>query len=310
MVVVSQTHRVRFISWNLSVCLAFFIGCSRHADREVVLYTSQDRVYAEPILRQFTRETGIEVKALYDSEAAKTVGLANRLLAENSHPQCDVFWNNEELRTWQLAAKGVLQTNWVTLGHRTREIVFNTNLVRLQNAPQNLIELTNSAWLGKVALAYPQFGTTATHFLALRQAWGHVRWEKWCRALRANKPFLVNGNSVVVNLVGRGEAALGITDSDDIAAGQNEGLPIAGIPTEMQIPNTIALTSRPPHATEGQQLITYLSRPEVVNQLIAAHALDSPEPPGTSGPALSVKYPQLVRELEKATHTLEQIFLK
>ena len=29
------------------------------------------------------------------SEAVKTVGLANRLLAEMNHPQCDVWWSNE-----------------------------------------------------------------------------------------------------------------------------------------------------------------------------------------------------------------------
>src|SRR5256885_12959964 len=43
----------------------------------------------------------------YDSEAVKTVGLANRLLAERAHPQCDVFWSNEEMRTRQLAGQDV-----------------------------------------------------------------------------------------------------------------------------------------------------------------------------------------------------------
>ena len=64
----------------------------------VIVYAAQDQVYAEPILREFEKETGIKVKAVYDSEAVKTVGLANRLLAERSHPQCDVFWGNEEMR--------------------------------------------------------------------------------------------------------------------------------------------------------------------------------------------------------------------
>ena len=38
--------------------------------------------------------------------------------------------------------------------------------------------------------------------------------------MAANKPFLVDGNSVVVKLVGKGEAWVGLTDSDDIADGQ------------------------------------------------------------------------------------------
>ena len=81
---------------------------SKFEKHRVTVYAAQDQVYAEPILREFEKETGIKVKAVYDSEAVKTVGLANRLLAERSHPQCDVFWGNEEMRTRQLAAQGVV----------------------------------------------------------------------------------------------------------------------------------------------------------------------------------------------------------
>ena len=54
------------------------------AQRQVIIYAAQDQVYAEPILREFEQETGIKVKTVFDSEAVKTVGLANRLLAERS----------------------------------------------------------------------------------------------------------------------------------------------------------------------------------------------------------------------------------
>jgi iron(III) transport system substrate-binding protein len=131
----------------------------------VVVYTSQDQVYAEPILNEFNRQTGIKVRAVYDSEAVKTVGLANRLLAERTHPQCDVFWSNEELRTRQLAAQNVFrETNaWQGVGYRSRRLVVNTNLLTAASAPRAFSELTNLTWRGKVALAYPLFGTTATH---------------------------------------------------------------------------------------------------------------------------------------------------
>src|SRR5437667_831099 len=144
----------------------------------VVIYTSQDQVYAEPILQEFERQTGIEVRAVYDNESVKTVGLVNRLIAEKDRPQCDLFWNNEELRTRQLAAMGVFE-KWAPVGYRSRRIAVNTNKVSRAAAPQPLAELTNETWRGKVALAYPLFGTTATHFLALRQSWGDERWQNW-----------------------------------------------------------------------------------------------------------------------------------
>src|SRR6266699_1146864 len=54
----------------------------------VVVYASQDQVYAEPILKAFEKESGTRVRAVYDSEAVKTVAIANRLIAERDHPQC------------------------------------------------------------------------------------------------------------------------------------------------------------------------------------------------------------------------------
>ena len=60
----------------------------------------------------------------------------------------------------------------------------------------------------------------------------------------------VDGNSVVVQLVGRGEVALGLTDSDDVRAGLRNGLPIAGKPLGqdgMAIRNTLGHIRGAPH---------------------------------------------------------------
>ena len=315
----SQKGR-RVIEWlvvivTLSVLAWLTLDLNSTDPKRVVVYAAQDQVYAEPILREFTRQTGIEVRAVYDSEAVKTVGLANRLLAEPPHPQCDVFWNNEELRTRQLAAQGLFQeTNgWRTFGFRSRRLVINTNRLFLATAPRSLKELTNSVWRGKVALAYPLFGTTATHFLALRQQWGEAPWLAWCRALQANEPLLADGNSVVVNLVGRGEAWVGLTDSDDVSAGQREGWPIAEAPLNadlLLIPNSVGLVRHGPHPVEAQVLAVYLSSAQIIQQLIQAHALEGPSISAVAVPTLPVDWPGLLRDLEPATATLKEIFLR
>src|SRR5688572_29893143 len=151
------TRRSASVLGLMLLALLFVLnGCSPKKQNHVVIYTSQDQQFAEPILNKFTRQTRIEVRAVYDSEAVKTVGLANRLLAESNHPQCDVWWSNEALRTRQLARRGVLETNsMATFGFRSRRIVINTNKLTLVAAPSSLLELTNARWSGKVALAYP-----------------------------------------------------------------------------------------------------------------------------------------------------------
>jgi iron(III) transport system substrate-binding protein len=286
----------------------------------VILYCAQDQTYAEPLLAQFEQETGIKVKAVYDSEAVKTVGLANRLLAERSHPQCDVFWGNEELRTRQLAAQNVFrETNdWAAFGHRSRRIIINTNKLSLADAPGSLLDFTNQIWRGKVALAYPQFGTTAAHFHVLRQLWGEAQWLAWCRALVANQAKLVDGNSVVVKLVGRGEAAIGLTDADDILAGQREGLPVAMLPLgpeSLLIPNTVAVIRNAPHPAAAQKLFEFLQRTDVGEQLVKAGALEG----ATLLPKVVLWEPnfdwhqdweKILRDSESTTKQLNEVFLK
>jgi len=289
-----------------------FVGKTQN---QVVVYCAQDRVYAEPLFRDFEKATGIKVRAVYDSEAVKTVGLANRLLAERNHPQCDVFWGNEEMRTRQLAAQDVFrETNgWATFGYRSRRMVINTNQLSVASAPHSLIDLTNETWREKVALSYPQFGTTATHFHALRQHWGDDAWQTWCRALAANKPFLVDGNSMVVKVVAKGEAWIGMTDSDDIADGQREGLPIAACPIageSLLIPNTVAVTRHAPHLESAQLLFVYLQRQEVAERLVAAKALEGFSLAEVSTPTLKVDWNRLLNELESTTAKLNEFFLR
>jgi iron(III) transport system substrate-binding protein len=303
------------VSLLASLLLPWLASCKASLQETVVVYAAQDQVYSEPILQQFTKETGIKVRAVYDSEAVKTVGLANRLLAERGRPQCDVFWGNEELRTRQLAAQGIFrETNgWSTFGYRSRRIVFNTNIIRLADAPRGLLELTNAKWRGKIALAYPLFGTTATHFLALRQHWGPSNWTAWCRELQQNKPYVVDGNSVVVSLVGRGEATVGLTDSDDIAAGQRNGLPVSALPMNaetLMIPNTVAIIRNAPNPGQAEKLFSYLQQPNVVQHLIANKALEGSSTAEIRIPVLKPDWNALLREMDAALAELQNLFLR
>ncbi len=304
-------------------------GC-RNANPPVILYCAQDQVFAEPILAEFTKQTGIAVKPVFDSEAVKTVGLANRLLAERDHPVCDVFWGNEEFRTRQLAAAGVFRaTNgWTAFGQRSRRLVVRqdrfaevfSNQYSVSQSPRPLntdsvntehfafTTLTNATFHGRVSLAFPLFGTTATHFLALRQHWGESNWLVWCRALAAYRPFLEEGNSHVVKRVARGEALIGLTDSDDITAAQREGLPVTVLPIfpeSLLIPNTLGLIAKPKPNPAAVKLCEFLQSPAVRERLITAAALE-PDPPPTN--TLHPDWPALLRDLDRATEQLKEVF--
>src|SRR4051812_24797462 len=63
------------LCWFL-VCGATFalLGCA-DSSRRVVVYCAHDREFAEEILQEFGRHTGLDVKTTYDTEANKAVGL-------------------------------------------------------------------------------------------------------------------------------------------------------------------------------------------------------------------------------------------
>jgi iron(III) transport system substrate-binding protein len=299
----------------LGLSILLLAGCRRNEQGVVILYAAQDQEYVQPIVQKFTSETGVRVRVVYDSEAVKTVGLANRLLAERSHPQCDVFWNNEELRTRQLAAEGVFrETNgWTSFGARSRRLVINTNLLAVDKAPSGLLELTNSVWKGKVALSYPLFGSTATHFLALRQLWGEAGWQEWCKGLARNEPYLLDGNSLVVRHVVKGEAWIGLTDSDDVAAAQREGSPVTVLPLTAEfllLPNSVGITRNSSHPENAEKLFNFLQGNSVREMLKQASALESAYDTGSKAPVLEVNWNKLLGELKVGTARLEEIFLR
>lgn len=283
-------------------------GCGSRERLPLVVYTSQDQFYAEPILQDFARESGIEVLPVFDTESVKTAGLANRLRQEANNPRCDVFWSNEEMHARLLASEGVLRMTAIhPLGFRTRRLVLNTNLVSMANVPTNLLLLTNAEWKGKIALAFPLYGTTSSHFMALRQHWGEPVWTRWCEGLAANGAKVVDGNSVVVRLVGAGEAWIGLTDSDDVAAGQRSGLPVAAAPfgaDMLVIPNTVCLVGQ---SASAERFLEFISRRSTLERLISVGALE-----GVSAPlgGLRLDSRKAREDLAASEPMLKGIFLR
>src|ERR1700746_2957022 len=73
----------------------------------VVVYVSPDQVFSEPILRDFEKDTGVKVRAIYDTEETRSAGAMNRLIAEKNNPQADVYCANEPIRAEVLRQRGI-----------------------------------------------------------------------------------------------------------------------------------------------------------------------------------------------------------
>ncbi len=311
---------------------------------EVVVYCSVDQVFAEPVLRQFERETGIKVRPLFDVEATKTVGLVNRLIAEHRRPRADVFWNSEVSRSIVLADKGIFapyrspaagdipalfrdpKHRWSGFGARARVILYNTDLVAAEEAPRSILDLTQPKWRGKVAIAYPLFGTTAMHMAALHLRWGSKRFTGYLEKLLANDVQVVDGNAVARDLVVEGRAAVCLTDTDDANVALERGAPVRVIfPDQdgmgtLMIPNTVGLINGAPHPEQARRLIDYLLSRRVEQMLARGESAQIPVRRGLAPPprfpqldgvkAMEVDYGAVAAKLDATARICQRLFVR
>lgn len=309
--------------------------------REVTVYVSTDRVFSEPILRAYEQQSGVRVNAVYDTEETKSTGLANKLLAEKNRPQADVFWSNEPVRTLVLKRNGVLapykspnaegipatfkdpEGYWTGFSARSRVIVYNTNFVKPDEAPKSIFDLADPKWKDQVAMADPRFGSTSFHVAALYAEVGDERAEEFFRKLKTNGVKIVPGNSVVRDMVARGEVKVGLTDTDDVNVALEDRQPVAmvfpdrdgmGVPI---MPNMVSLVANGPHSEAGKRLIDYLLSPEVERMLAQSEAVQIPLHSGVEGPKnipplssfkpMTLDYSKAADRVEDVTKRLQPI---
>jgi iron(III) transport system substrate-binding protein len=330
--------------WSIFFILLLVTGCTREATREVVVYTSVDQVFSEPILDDFEKKTGIKVKAVYDVEASKTVGLVNRLIAEKGRPKCDVFWNNEIVRTIVLKEKEVLvpytspsaddipsqfrdkDDYWTGFAARARVLIYNTKMLKETDVPKSIFELTDPGWRGKVALGYPLFGTTATHVAAMYVGLGQEKTEEYLKALKANGVVIVDGNSVARDVVVEGRLPVAFTDTDDVNVAIQSAKPVKMVYPDsdgtgtLLIPNTVALIRDCPHPDEGKILIDYLLSREVESKLAFSESANMPIRDGVKKPphvpefssinAMEVDYHKVAENLDKSARFCQGLFVR
>lgn len=328
---------MRFITLMIFVPLLFLRIC---LGGEVIVYTSEDKVFSEPILQQFEKKTGIKVRAIYDTEETKSAGLVNRLIAEKDNPQADVFWSGDQVRPVLLEMRGITtpyissaaadipkiykdeEGHWTGFSARARIILYNTNLVTTEEKPLSLFDLTKPKWRGQVAIANPLFGTTSIHMAVLFITLGDEKAKKFLQDLKANGVKIVSSNGEVKRLVTRGEVIAGLADTDDANVAIREGSPVKIVFPNQQdmgtliMPNMVCLIKNSPNPENGKKLIDFLLNKEVEKSLAWAPCAQMPLRYDVRAPAdvltidalkgMDVNYHDVAKKLEEIGEFLKQ----
>lgn len=330
--------RVLVIALLAGVASVLLGSCGKRAN-EVVVYTSVDQVFSEPILRDFERRTSITVRGVFDTEETKSTGVLNRLITEAAQPQADVFWSGDPVRPFLLVKRGLVEPyispnaaalprglraadgTWTGFAARARVFLVNKARVSPGEAPRSMRDLSNPRWRGRAAIANPLYGTTTMHVAALFAAWGDTATKDFLEDLKANAVRIASSNGEVKRLVVAGEVAFGLTDTDDAHEALKSGASVEvvypdqdGIGT-LVMPTSVVLMRGRPHDEAGRKLVDYLLTAEVERKMaeVAAHMplrTGVPTPP-TVQPvskvrAMSVDYARIGAEMERIQPWLRQ----
>lgn len=306
--------------------------------RDVVVYTSVDQVFSEPVFRAFEAASGVRVKAVFDTEETKSTGVLNRLIAEAARPQADVFWSGDPVRPFLLVRRGLVEPylspqaaglpaglraadgTWTGIAARARILLVNRGLAGAER-PCSIRDLAESRFAGRAAIANPLFGTTTMHVAALFAAWGDVETRAFMGALKQNGVRIASSNGEVKRLVAGGEVAFGLTDTDDANEALKEGADVEvvypdadGLGT-LVMPTSVVLMAKGPNPEAGRRLVDYLLSAETERRMAEA-AAHMPLRSGVRTPpqvrpvsairAMDVDYARVAEEMEKVQPWLRQ----
>jgi iron(III) transport system substrate-binding protein len=297
----------------------------------VVVYVSHDQVFSEPILNDFEKETGIKVRAVYDTEETKSTGTMNRLIAEKNNPQADVYWANEPVRAEVLRQQGIaapyLSPNaegisasfkdpngyWTGFAARARVLIVNKNATA---KPDSVLAYTDPQWRARTVIANPLFGTTTTEIAALFALWGDERGQAFMNAVKTNGIKLSPSNGDSADLVARGEFAFSLVDSDDVVSRIRQHQPVELVYPDQGadgigcflVPNAAVLIAGAPHPDMARKLIDFLLSKGVEAKLARSDAAQIPLHSGVEGPpelraidklkTTQVKYQEIAAKLQ------------
>ena len=293
----------------------FIAGCGQRDTNEVVVYVSEDQVFSEPILEDFQRDTGIRVRAIFDTEETKSTGVMNRLIAEKDNPQADVYWANEPIRAIVLKQRGIsgkylsanaegipdhfkdLQGYWTGFSARARVLVVGAG----EETPTSIFAYTDERWKDKGVVANPLFGTTTSWVAALFTIWGEDKAGSFMEKMKQNGTSISTSNGESTMLVANKEFVFSLVDSDDATNAIRDGKPVRQVYPDQEegglgclvLPNAAVLIKGGPNPANGRKLIDYVLSPQTEHKLAFADCAQIPLHEGVEVPDDVIKIEEL-----------------
>jgi iron(III) transport system substrate-binding protein len=192
-------------------------------DGQFTLYSGRDEELVQPLIDQFTQDTGIVVDVRYGN----TPELGALLLEEGDATPADVFLSQDAGALGALSQAGLFTTlpdditsaipagftssdgTWVGVTGRARVVVFDGERYTADELPDTIDGYVTSDWEGLLGVA-PTNASFQSFVTALRVLDGEDAAESWLTALAGNSPQIFEGNSAILTAVDEGVLDAGL----------------------------------------------------------------------------------------------------
>lgn len=221
----SRALALRLVACLMAVALIFAAVPVAAQDVEsLTVYSGRSEGLMKSLFEQFVADTGIQLNVRYGS----TAEMAATILEEGANSPADVYIGQDAGALGALAAEGRLRKlpadilglvptayesaagDWVGISGRVRVLVYNPDLVKAEQLPASILDLTKPEWKDKVGWA-PSNGSFQAHVTAMRVALGEEATQKWLEGMIANGVRTYDSNDVIVRQgVATGEVAVGL----------------------------------------------------------------------------------------------------
>ena len=191
----------------------------------ITIYSGRSENLMQPLLDEFTADTGIEVR-LRDGNSTD---LALLIAEEGDRTEADVFLSRSPGPVGFLEGRGLLATlandtlslvdennrassgAWVGFSGRKRVLVYNIDKVDPADLPVSIFDLTDPRYEGRVAIPATN-GSFEDWFTVFRFAHGDDVATRWLADMVDNGARFYANNRAIVEATGRGEIDMGLVN--------------------------------------------------------------------------------------------------
>lgn len=193
-------------------------SCSGGSGGELTLYVGRSQQLIQPLLEEFSNDTGIKIKVRYGDGTDLVLGI----LEEGDNSPADVFYGQDVGGLGALKAEDLLAQIpqsvlnkvpegyrspdgvWVGISGRARVIVYNTDKYKPENLPSSALDYVKPEWKNRVGYVprsdgFPEFIT------AMRFIRGEDFTRTWLTNLRQNNARPYGNNLAALQAVANGE---------------------------------------------------------------------------------------------------------